>query len=592
MTWRAAVRGACATLIAGCTSLPTLAAPPADGTAACDLHYTVEPDFASTPRALNVTMRFAAEGRHHTDLGIARGWAGIDDYADSLGDWQGLDSGTRIEADANQPGRWRVTHPSDGTVALRWRVRSHLAQPDVATSQPHDTLYRTLVGDGWVQFFGYGVLPAADPWGDTRPARLCVDLTGLPAGSPVVGSHGSGVGPALAMRWRGSPAQARHAFYAGGTAWRLSERAVAGGTLRVATRGRWTMTDAAFADAAARVIDTHRRFWGVEPAPPQLVALLPNHLASGSSGGTLVHQSAVMMASDDFAPGSETFDFLVGHENLHQWIPQRFGEMTDGPKDEGAALRYWFSEGFTDYYTHRLLLASGLWDLPRYARELTDKLRESALSPARTAPNAAVAEGFFQDRDLGRQPYLRGEWLALRWDAALRARGHPGLDTVMRALLRPPDTEGGPLATERLLDALQPLLGDSVRDDVRRHVDEGAPLAPGAGDFGPCFRFSQQPVRPYALGFDLASVRDRRARGVDPEGPAHAAGLREGDELLAWSITTGDTAQPVELTLRRPGAPDTVLRYLPLAAREQPMPTLDAAPGAAAGAACQAWLRR
>ena len=193
------------------------------------------------------------------------------------------------------------------------------------------------------------MLPSVEPWGDETTTHQCVTITqpGHPDAA-AFGSHFNGRGEHL-FAFTGSPAQLRHAFYGGGAGWRLSDRSLANGPVHIAVRGRCALDDAVFADQAAALIDTQRRFWddphASAQAEAQWLVLTPNFVR-GNVGGTLVHQAAVLHAGADFSPSHPSFAFLIGHENLHQWIPGRFGAQGG---DEPLRERHdWFSEGFSD----------------------------------------------------------------------------------------------------------------------------------------------------------------------------------------------------------------------------------------------------
>lgn len=583
----------------------------------CDLDYRVKARPDLQPAALEVELRFAAAGRRESVIRAVPAWAGVTDYAASYGDWQALQAGQRIQPLA-EPFRWQVQHGPDELVQLRWRVRSALADPEAIKPQEQVEMYRTQVGARGFQFFGHGVLPSVEHWGDDRLTRLCLTLQPFDAQSPALGTPGlSAPGQALTWRLSGSHARLRHAFYASGPMWRLQQRPVQGGVLDLALRGSYAqLGDAEFADASARLVDLQRRFWGDEQggtqasAGHQWLVLTPNHLPSNNSGGTLVDKVAVMHVPQDFSARDGAFEFLVAHENLHQWFPQRFGAHGGGRRTKaeagGDALdvpHYWFSEGFTDHYSYRLLLASGLWDLDRYADKLTERARAYLRSPARGLKAAEIAPRFFSDREAGRQMYSRGELLALRWDAALRQAGRGSLSTLLQGLLLPAGTrEDQEPASERVLQALAKALagtGIDPDDELRRYVAQGEPLPLAqpswAEAMGPCLQRIEESVPVWQLGFDRASFQSRVLQGVDPEGPAHAAGLRDGMALAGFSVHGGDVRRDVQLQIREPGvdgAPGKVreVAYRPVSRMPQQLPRWQAKADAAGDAACRAWI--
>lgn len=582
----------------------------------CDLDYRVSARPDLQPAALEVELRFAAEGRRESVIRAVPAWAGVTDYAASYGDWQALQAGQRIQPMA-EPFRWQVQHGPNEVVQLRWRVRSALADPEQVKPQDQIEMYRTQVGARGFQFFGHGVLPSVEAWGDDRPARLCLTLQAFDAQSSVFGTPGRSE-PGQPLHWRlsGSHARLRHAFYASGPMWRLHERAVQGGRLDLAVRGSYAqLSDTDFADASARLVDVQRRFWG-EPggtqpgASRQWLVLTPNHLSSNNSGGTLVDKVAVMHVPQDFSARDGAFEFLVAHENLHQWFPQRFGAHGDGLRrkaGEGSEAldvpHYWFSEGFTDHYSYRLLLASGLWDLQRYADRLTERARAYLRSPARDLKAAEIGPRFFSDREAGKQMYSRGELLALRWDAALRQAGRGSLSTVLQGVLLPAGSrEDRTPASERVLLALsQALAGTGIdpADELGRYVVQGEalPLAqPSWADaMGPCLQRVEESVPVWQLGFDRASFQSRVLQGVDPDGPAYAAGLRDGMALAGFSVHGGDVRRDARLQIREPGADGVPARvrevaYRPVSRTLQQLPRWQAKADAARNAACQAWI--
>lgn len=554
----------------------------------CDLHYRVTPRHDTTPRVLEVELSFAAAGRSESFVRAAEEWGGVTDFAAAMSDWRGLDASTRITPDT--PRRWRVAHaPGAERVRVAYRVRAALPDPDDGKPQDQLHLYRTQIGADWFQFSGYSALVDVEHFDDRSTPRLCVELLqpGAAADVPAFGSHLHARGPAASFALTASPSQVRHAFYAGGAGWRVAARPLASGVVRTAVRGRFpALADDALADRVAAILDAQRRFWGEAAVDPQWVVLTPN-FSPGNLGGTLVRQAALMHAGPDFGPDHEAFAFLIAHENLHQWIPGRFGRM---PEDSLEAVpHYWFSEGFTNHYTHRLLLASGAWDLARYAAALTGVLRDYWRSPAREATAASIAPRFFSDRDAGQQMYARGEILALRWDRALRQRRAPGLDAVMKRLLLPDARIDAttPLAPERVLAALEPTLGAQPRREVDAHVTRGRTLPLDATLAGPCFRLRFDAVPRWSLGFDRTSFEAGVARGVAGDGPAFAAGLRDGMKLVGWSVHGGDVTRDAVLTVETPEGRRT-LRYRPVHGSER-LPTLVVRERAAVDTACRDW---
>ncbi|WP_067068379.1 M61 family metallopeptidase [Roseateles chitosanitabidus] len=558
---------------------------------ACDLSYRITPRYDTTPRRLDVTMSFPSEGRHESAVRIQSGWAGIKDYGGSLNLATEQSAGVRV-LPGEDGNRWKIEHEADDRVTLRYQVRAALPDPDDGQVQQQEQLYRTQIGADWFQFFGYGALLSVDTWGDERTARMCLTLV-QPDGKvgPLLGSHFDGaVASHEDVSTRGPHSQLRHAFYAGGPGWRVIERRLATGPVVIASRGKQPTEDARFAEQVARLLDAHRRFWGDASAPRQTVARTPNHSA-GNNGGTLVAQAAVLHVSQDPATSSDSFEFLIGHENLHLWIPNRLGGTINGSAEQ-VARHYWLSEGFTDYYTHRLLLSGGLWSLDRYADQVTQMLRGYWRSPARNATAENIAGRFFSDRNAGRQMYARGELLAMDWDRELRRTDPAGLDGLLRGLLL--DTERAakaPPAHERVMQALTATLGARPREQVKAYVVEGRNVELDEGLAGPCFQLGWSDVPRWVPGFDMNALAKRVATGVVPDGPAYRAGLRDGMTLQGWSIYGDNTDKDITLQLKTAdGAKE--LRYRPVDGSTDRLPMLTVRAGAAGDASCQAWMRR
>jgi len=563
-------------LLAACTLWAT---GPAQAAPRLDYRLAWRPH--EQPAALQAELHFRGEASGRTVLLLPDEWAAASGYADDLHDLRLDGAGARLEAGARPQERVAV-HAPGAALRLRWRVLPRVPEPEGP-----EGLYRNQVGPRYFHVFGHGVwIVPKSLAGDAARVDWRVRLDGLP-GRPLLSSYGATTGGRLVVARRGVPFETlRHALFAGGD-FRLVNGRAAGRALAVAVRGDWRFNDAAFVQRVFAIVQAQHRFWPVAPAGERFtVTLMPNRLPAGSVGGTLVEGAFALAASADFDPSSRSFTHLVAHEHMHRWMPGAFGPMGD---DE--ARRYWFSEGFDDYLTHRSLVAAGLWSLQDHADAQNAKIFEWVQSPAREADDERVAAQFFSDETVQRLPYLRGEWLALRWHAALGG-GAGGLDTLLRRLARPNGAAGEKqLASERLLAALQAPLHGRARADVAHHVERGAMVAFAPGLLGPCFVQAQEPLRVYELGADRQALRERsRIEQLVPDSALARAGAREGDRMIDIDLLR-DPRRPATMTVERDGGERVVLRWLP--ARERPgelLPVYAVRPGAARDAACRAWF--
>jgi predicted metalloprotease with PDZ domain len=558
----------------------------------CDLDYQIEAKWDEAPRRFDVTLSFDVDEKGEATLLGPKSWGGVDNFDKTILNVRAISDGTSLKPVESD--QWIVSQSDNPKkrVSVRYSIINGIGNIDDATPISHRDFHRNTLGKEHFHLIGYGALL----W----PQRVtgenystCITFTGLPAtwsfASSFSAEQQSGVAK---IRFVGSLQQIRGAVYLGGD-YRILRREIEGKPLLMALRGTWSFTDDKFADATAALVRTHRVFWNDFDFPHYLIALTPNRSLGTSNGGTGLHNAFTMHASPNFSvPGSQ-FDALIGHEHLHTWMPKRIGSM--GGNDQ--PLRYWFSEGFTNYLTHRLLLQSGIWPLQQYAESLNGVIASYLMSPDVNASNERVLKEFWSNRSsIGNLPYLRGELLALRWANLLSARGK-SLERHLQALAKKADEAPGRgtddpafFAATRLRSALRADLGDAVDSDIDKYIERGETIPINEQFLGHCFDATFQDRALFELGFDsAASFSNRLISGVVKGSAAERAGLRDGMTMKGWSARNGDSTRDVSVTVIENNEPREI-KFLPASAKTIRLPVFTVKKDSATSAACAAWM--
>lgn len=499
-------------------------------------------------RALAVELRFVGDADGVTDLELPNHWA----EGETL--WR-LVSGLTVDGAQLDPGGNAVRvlrHRSGAPVTVRYEIKvTGRADPgrDHAKGEP-------VVRPGWFMAHGEGVFaapagrqdaPATFAWG-ARPGgwTLVSDLDHL-AGRP------------------GKVAEIIDSVVVGGTEVTGVDAKVAGAPLRVAVIGQWPATPQAITDMAVKIMTAENALWR-DTGRPFLITVTP--LGNAAGGG---HSSTGTGKGDAFAIESTTNVDLtrdphfLAHEYMHTWLPNQVGGL---PKTD-EAREYWFSEGFTDFYATRILLASGIWSLEDYVARYNEVLTRYGGSPARNFTADQVMAVFWSNSDAQQSPYDRGRLLALRWDRAVReaSGGRLSLDDVMRRqrdLVRAGNTTPtGAALFPGTLEAVVP--GLKAGPDLERYVTKGETVRLEDGVFGTCLALSAKSVAVFDRGFDGAkSGQTGMISGVDPAGPAYAAGLRDGMKRLGREGgKEGDSRVPIGYRVAGPDGVAKLITYLP-----------------------------
>ncbi|TPV96186.1 MAG: hypothetical protein B7733_06070 [Myxococcales bacterium FL481] len=492
-------------------------------------------------------------------------WGGISDPERSVREVRAFDrAGQPLSLSSPKARTWLVRHASDAGIRLTYRLVSAHAE----TTGDSDTYYRPVVTSQRLHLIGSTALlyPLAL---DDEALPITVKWLGFAdAGWSVVHSmsahpHSFSVSTVLS--------KFRHTvFYAGDI--RLVPRDTPRGRIQLAVSdSRWAFRDDELADLAVQVIDFERAFFDDPGTPYFLVTLLPvGRYAAESSrlGGTGLSQSFAMFASPGHSLRANAdaptrgFAGLLAHEMFHQWNGGTLRlEATGEPGRE-----YWFSEGFTDFYTARVLVRLGHLTVEGYARAISDLLATYEASPVRDEPNATIAQRFWSDPDVHKLPYLRGFLVALLLEHELRRRGGDRLDHLMRELVERAAQRDRRLTEDELFATFTDLAGERTSQRLRALVEQGGMPELPRDLLAPCLTLESVERPQFEAGFDVdASFDAYVVQGVVAGSAAHRAGLRDGQHLEGFDLHWGDVERPVRLTVRD-GQRQRKLEFLPIGA--------------------------
>lgn len=528
------------------------------------VHYILTPRWQGQTRHFLVEARFPAAKGAETLIDLPDEFGPARTMHANIRNLESLDPDVVIK-DGTQPAQRIVVHKANRPANLPLRLRYEVHNKP-REKLNHESFYDPILEPGWFHLVGHGIFVQPAHFTEKDAVDLTIEWRNIPDDWTLAGSHGIKTGATTVWRLPNVALQlARHAIYVGGD-FRLHKTDIRGQPLYIAVRGERKFKDEDFVAVTRKVVGAHREFWSDFDFPHFLITHIANSYDSGSYGGTALHHAFAMHTAADFTVASPAFDFLIGHEHLHSWVPSRIGIRPKGA-DEG--LSYWFSEGFTNYLTHRLLVKAGLWNRERYAEAVNKVIQRYLASTARNFDNRTTADNFWKRRDAGDMPYLRGELVALRWNAALAAKGE-SLDAVLKSLQT--RDANGEMATDRLIRALKPHL-PGIEQDVARFVDRGETVELSADLLGPCYEQRDVPRLQYEAGFDVnETIKNRAITGIVEDSAAWRAGLRNGMKTRSLSIRQDDIQNDVKISVEDADGQVKKMDYRPVKALAERVP--------------------
>ena len=521
-----------------------------------DIRIAVEPAGANRYK---ISITFIGDTTGRSEILLPNEWGGQKELYKAISGLSVSPADVRI-ADGSEPYRKTINHKPGEKLTITYFLSQDFQGPLRNAAR-----YRPVTEPAYIHWIGgtVWILPA---WEETDDVTGEFEWKALPLSWNYAHSFGAAV---RKQRINAEFDDLRSSLFVAGD-FRFVTVHAAGKPVSIGIRGEWQFSDAEMAEAVRKVIELQRDFWKDSSQERFLVTLVPIDEGpnSFSFGGTGLTDSFAL-----FATPNATVDrlrALLAHEYTHNWIPTRLGQMPEREQE-----LYWFSEGFTEFYTYELMHRGKIISTKEHVDIYNSLIREYYSLPVRTEPNERIVKDFWADPNVGRLPYLRGLMFATNLNAAIEraSGGKRSLDDVMFELAAASRETKRPLSFDMLAGIFAKYKGTNLRDLMERQLIQGELIEPVPDALGTVAirETAQLPV--FELGFDFDRfAKDRIVSGVDLNSAAYAAGLRNGQQRSdGVSIYFGDVSREIELKVKD-GIDEKTVKFLPVAKQRLEVP--------------------
>jgi predicted metalloprotease with PDZ domain len=516
---------------------------------------------------IEVSLDFTASENGDSILELAKEWGGIVNDGSDVNHLTVHDSdGNSIPVERTSPTSWQIQHENEVRLTARYEIKPPGEREPIRGGND----YRTRFDANLFQVIGNLALLMPQHYSEDKKIRFQVSFHGFDEiGWQIASSYGLGPGP-FEFEWTRS--QFLHAVVMAGNI-DIAKRMVGDQQIAVAVAGRgWMFATDQLADSVKQIVQAERDFFDDHTDPWYLVTLTPlpaMHPGSSSFGGTAVTNCFALYCTPNLNLQPESADhartlILLAHEYFHNWNGIKIPTAGNDPST------YWFSEGFTNYFSRKILLRAGLITPDQFLENLNTALHGYESNEYKSASNAIIAEAFWSNRNVGELPYQRGDLLALMLDEHIRSRseGKQSIDNLMLDLFENPISQQ-PITTEHLLERINDFVDESVGEKIRKIVMVGADIPTPSDVSEPKLALATAQTRSFAPGFDIEKTREaKQLVGVIESSEAWNAGLRDGQILQGLSIQSGNGPPTAEVTILIDGEAKKV-EYTPLSEPRQ-----------------------
>jgi predicted metalloprotease with PDZ domain len=347
-----------------------------------------------------------------------------------------------------------------------------------------------------------------------------------------------------------------------------------------------------------KVIEVQGAVFGEIPFQDYTILQIADSSFGGISG--LEHQNSHVDVTNPLAIGQPVLTTIYAHEIFHAWNVKRMRPADLWPYDysrEQPTTWLWVSEGITDYYADLSLVRAGVIDSAGFFQLTAEKMAEVANTRPVALEDASLSAWVRPEDGTQYIYYSKGALAGFMLDVLIRdaSDNRRSLDDVMRQVYRDSYKRGRGFTSDQWWSAVSAAAGGkSFAEFYAKYIDGREPypwdtILPLAG-----LRLALDTMRVPTLGLATAADTEGiRVERVTPGSSAAAAGVRQGDYLLAIAdVPLTDrgfvtrvreklgtrAGTPVAFKLHRDG--DTVTVTAPLQVEERISMRLDADPSA------------
>lgn len=191
--------------------------------------------------------------------------------------------------------------------------------------------------------------------------------------------------------------------------------------------GSFDFADKKIIELATKIIKSQRKFFSNVEFKNYSVIIIENPTGtnnSASMGGNLMCNTIAVHLTRKIS--LTQLKLLLAHEHLHNWI----GNILLNSEE---ILNYWWSEGFTEYYTRVLSLRHNIVSQEEFVSEINYLLNEYYSSAYINISNLELNKQFRNNYNISRIPYLRGMIFALYLNCKIKpAKQDASIDNVLK----------------------------------------------------------------------------------------------------------------------------------------------------------------
>jgi predicted metalloprotease with PDZ domain len=528
------------------------------------ISYTISPLTENGQHFLKVTMAFIPEDNGETMLLYQDKAWGQDSLQNVIYDIKLLSE--KGEVISNRDSGWfHVKHPKGiKQIEIAYTIKQD-SKGDLTT---WDT-YRPIINSEYFHLFSHNffMLPKHVLATSNDNFNVTINWEGFPKSYNLTNSFANNE---LTQVIENTSEEKFHSAVFVGGDFRVHEMAIKNKKVVFAIRGNWEVfKDSTMVDILNKTVAKQRDFWQDHTQDYFAVTMIPTIQKQGSGfQGTGLTNSFATNATNNNYLEVEGLTYLFNHEFQHNWI----GTLI---KNDDEEKQYWFSEGFTDYYTIKNIAKDKIYGLDEshFIKELNSFIRELYTSPVKEMPNSEMTyDNFWSGKEgIHKLPYRRGAVLAFYLDYKIKkeSEGKQSLDDLMLAIKEDAISSNQKITHDYFINMANGFLKDDFKPFFNKHIETGTlyNLERMFKDFG----LEYEPTsKIFDLGFTFSEDK-RNVVSVDENSEAYLAGIRAGDIVKSRSYYYDSIEHEAEFALVR-NTKEIKVKYLPI--KEAAIPQL------------------